>query len=400
MLRKNNNNSGYPVKGGNKIALCEERVMEELSPGAIAALGGLVGGMALGFAARWGRFCTLGAIEDATLANSRGRLSAWWLAIAVAMFGTFALDHAGLIKMTDSFYLVSPTTIIATTVGAFLFGLGMSLVGTCGYGTLARIGGGDLKSIVTFVSLAVVAYSTMSGLSAYVRVWLFGLPEAAPAPAGFAHLASRRIGGDAHIWGYLFATLIAAVALMNRDLRREKRYLATGLIAGLAITSGWFVTGYLAHDDFEPHRLESFTFTGPPGDALMYIMTATGASLEFGIGAVAGVILGACLTTIGQGYFRWEACDDAREMRRQMLGGALMGFGGVTAVGCTVGQGMSAFSTLAFTAPVAFAAMFCGAWLGLQLLVHGTWRDAWDMLVETLRPTRSPGKEQTPSHRN
>jgi uncharacterized membrane protein YedE/YeeE len=301
VLRNNHNNRGYPVKGGNKIALCEERVMEELSPGAIAALGGLVGGMALGFAARWGRFCTLGAIEDATLANSRGRLSAWWLAIAVAMFGTFALDHAGLIKITDSFYLVSPTTIFATTVGAFLFGLGMSLVGTCGYGTLARIGGGDLKSIVTFVSLAVVAYATMSGLSAYVRVWLFGLPETASAPAGFAHLASRRIGGDAHVWGYLFAALIAAVALMNRDLRREKRYLITGLIAGLAITSGWFVTGYLAHDDFEPHRLESFTFTGPPGDALMYIMTATGASLEFGIGAVAGVILGACLTTIWPG---------------------------------------------------------------------------------------------------
>jgi len=374
--------------------------MEEMTPGAIAALGGLIGGMGLGFAARWGRFCTLGAIEDATLGNNRGRLSAWLLAIAIAISGTFGLDHAGLITLSDSFYLVSPTSIIATAVGAFLFGLGMSLVGTCGYGTLARIGGGDLKSIVTFIALAVVAYATMSGLSAYVRVWLFGLPEAASAPAGFAHLASRKIGGDVHIWAYLIAALIAALAIRNRDLRRDKRFVITGLIAGLAITSGWFVTGYLAHDDFEPHRLESFTFTGPPGEALMYIMTATGASLEFGIGAVAGVMIGACLTTICQGCFRWEACDDAREMRRQLLGGALMGFGGVTAVGCTVGQGMSAFSTLAFTAPVAFAAMFCGAWFGLQLLINGTWRDAWQTLLETVRPTPSSGKHHESSRRS
>jgi hypothetical protein len=91
--------------------------MEELTPGAIAALGGLIGGMGLGFAARWGRFCTLGAIEDATLGNNRGRLSAWLLAIAIAISGTFGLDHAGLITLADSFYLVSPTSIIATAVG-------------------------------------------------------------------------------------------------------------------------------------------------------------------------------------------------------------------------------------------------------------------------------------------
>lgn len=360
--------------------------MDALATGSIGALGGLLGGMVLGFAARWGRFCTLGAIEDATLGGSRGRLSAWWLAIAIAITGTFALDQAGVVDMSRSFYLVSPTTLVATIAGSFLFGLGMSLVGTCGYGTLARIGGGDLKSIVTFVSLAVVAYATMSGLTAYVRVWLFGMPVHLESPAGFAHAAADRIGGSVHGWAYALAALIAAIALTSRDLRHEVRYLVAGLLAGLVIVAGWFVTGYMAGDPFDPHRLESFTFTGPPGEALMYVMTATGSTLQFGVGAVAGVIIGACATSLAQGYFRWEACDDAREMRRQMLGGAMMGFGGVIAVGCTVGQGMSAFSVLAFTAPVAFAGMFAGAWLGLQLLVHGTWRDAWETLVEVIRP--------------
>ncbi len=358
--------------------------MVELSPGTIAAIGGLAGGMALGFAARWGRFCTLGAIEDACLGGSRGRLSAWGLAIAVAIAGTYALDQIGIIDVAGSFYLISPTTLLATAFGAFLFGLGMSLVGTCGYGTLARVGGGDLKSVVTFLVLGITAYATMNGLSAYLRVYLFGVPTELDQPAGIAHTAAAQLGGTVHIWAYLIAAAIAVAALTSRDLRRSPRFLMAGLIVGAAIVAGWFVTGYLANDPFDPHRLESFTFTGPPGDTLVYVMTATGASLQFGVGAVTGVILGATITTLAQRHFRWEACDDAREMRRQILGGALMGFGGVTAVGCTVGQGLSAASLLAFTAPIALAAMFCGAWLGLQILVYGSVREVFQDAVNWL----------------
>jgi len=358
--------------------------MTELSPGMIATIGGLAGGMALGFAARWGRFCTLGAIEDACLGGSRGRISAWGLAIAAAIAGTYALDQAGVIDIDSSFYLISPTTLLATAFGSFLFGLGMSLVGTCGYGTLARVGGGDLKSVVTFLVLGITAYATMNGLSAYVRVYLFDVPAQLDQPAGIAHSAAAQFGGNVHIWAYLIAASIAGLALSSRDLRASPRFLLAGLIVGVAIVSGWFVTGYLANDPFDPHRLESFTFTGAPGDTLMYVMTATGAALQFGVGAVTGVIAGATITTVTQRHFRWEAFDDAREMRRQILGGALMGFGGVTAVGCTVGQGLSAASLLAFTAPVSLAAMFCGAWFGLQLLVYGSVRGVFHDSVNWL----------------
>ncbi|MGB7205924.1 MAG: YeeE/YedE family protein [Anderseniella sp.] len=357
----------------------------ELTSGIIGAMGGFAGGMLLGFAARWGRFCTLGAIEDAALGGNRGRLSAWGLAIAIAITGTFLLDQTGLIDISRSFYLISPTTLLATVFGSTLFGLGMSLVGTCGYGTLARVGGGDLKSVVTFLVLGITAYATMNGLSAYLRIFLFDVPVELDTPASFAYLGKDLFGGSIHLWAYAIATVIAFIALTSRDLRSSRRYLVAGLAVGMAIVSGWFVTGYLANDDFDPHRLESFTFTGPPGDTLVYVMTATGSSLQFGIGAVAGVIFGSTVTTLCQGYFRWEACDDAREMRRQILGGALMGFGGVTALGCTVGQGLSAASTLAFTAPVALASMFIGAWLGLQVLIRGSLRDVWEQFKEAVQ---------------
>ena len=346
--------------------------MEGLSPGLIAALCGFAGGVVLGISARWGRFCTLGAIEDASLGGDFDRLRMWGLAIAIAIAATFALDQLGLIQISASFYLNAPTTLFATAIGGAIFGLGMAFVGTCGFGTLARVGGGDLKSIVTFLVMGISAYATMSGATAYLRIALFSSNERLETSAGFAHSLGALLGLSPFVIACGIAIALAALCLRSPSFRAQKRYVITAAMVGLTIAFGWFGTGYLAFDEFDPVPLESFRFSAPTGETIIYVMTMTGASLKFGVGAVLGVVVGAAVTALAQGYFRWEACDDARELRRQILGGFLMGFGGVTAVGCTVGQGLSAASTLAYTAPVALAAIYVGAWIGLHLLVHGS----------------------------
>lgn len=347
--------------------------MEELTPGTIAALCGLAGGAVLGFAARWGRFCTLGAIEDNVLAGNSLRLRMWGLAISVAALATYGLHGSGLIDISQSLYLATPTTLFASLVGSILFGLGVALVGTCGFGTLARIGGGDLKSIVTFLVMGIAAYATIGGAGAYLRFGI-GVPakNLEPETAGFAFAAESAFGVPATVSATVLAVLLAGLCLSSAGFRKHGRFLFTGVLVGLTIAFGWFATGVLAFDPFEPYPLESFTFSAPLGEALIYVMTMTGSSLNFGIGAVAGVVLGAAATTLAQRHFRWEACDDAREMRRQMLGGVLMGFGGVTALGCTVGQGLSAASALAYSAPVVLFGIYIGAWIGLHALVHGS----------------------------
>lgn len=353
--------------------------MEELSPGTIAAMGGLLGGLVLGFAARWGRFCTLGAIEDATLAGNTARLRMWGLAIAVGIVATYGLHGSGAIDISQTFYIASPTTLLATLVGAFVFGLGMSFVGTCGYGTLARIGGGDLKSIVTFLVMGITAYATLRGAGAYLRLGLGSASDDSAGGAGFAFVLQSATGISATIFAFVLALLLAVFCLSSSSLRTNKKMLATAVLVGLTIAFGWVVTGVWASDVFNPYPLESFTFSAPLGEAIVYVMTMTGASLKFGIGAVAGVVLGAAATTLVQNHFRWEACDDAREMRRQMLGGVMMGFGGVTAFGCTIGQGLTAASALAFSAPVALIGIYAGAWIGLHALVHGS---VWEPLKQ------------------
>ncbi|MFZ1813533.1 MAG: YeeE/YedE family protein [Rhizobiaceae bacterium] len=346
--------------------------MMDIPAPTVAALGGLAGGIALGVTARWGRFCTLGAIEDAIFGSSMDRMRMWALAIAVACVGSFLIAATGLVDIDESFYLIAPASVSSTFVGAVMFGLGMAFVGTCGFGMLARIGGGDLKSIVTFLVMGVSAYATARGATGLIRIWAFSEPEIRSQPAGIAHTLSQVTGISQLIIAISISALLAIWALRSASLRANPGRLITALGVGLVIVWGWLVTGLIARNDFETTQLVSYTFSVPPGETLIYFMTMSGAQLNFGIGAVVGVVIGAFATALGKKEFRWEACDDDVELRRQMVGGFLMGTGSVLAQGCTVGQGLSAASLLAWTVPLALAGMFIGAWFGLQYLITGS----------------------------
>lgn len=349
-------------------------IAQELTPGTLAALAGFMGGIVLGVAARWGHFCSLGAIEDTVLGGNTTRLKSWGIAVAIAIAGTYALDQTSLIEITNSIYLSSPTTLLATLVGALIFGFGMALTGTCGYGTLARIGGGDLKSLVTFLVMGIAAYATMRGATSYLRLAIFPGPAnsqvSSDTTATLAALGAQ-MTGHYYLSAYALALIILSASLFRNRKVLPAKPVISGVMVGVCIVWGWYATGRLATDSFNPYPLESYTFSAPLGETLIYLMTMTGASLKFGIGSTLGVIIGALITALLQDNFRWEACDDARELKRQIFGGLLMGFGGVTAVGCTVGQGLSAASTLALSAPVAIAGFFGGAWIGLLFLVDG-----------------------------
>ena len=359
--------------------------MDELQANTIAAIGGLAGGIVLGFAARWGKFCTLAAMEDAFFSSSLDRVRMWVLAIAVAIAGTHLLAAFGFFELEASYYLSEPVSLFSTLAGSVMFGIGMAFVGTCGYGMLARVGGGDLKSIVTFLVMGISAYAMMNGLTALLRVKIFDVPTARETPASIAYWLSSATGLPLLAIALTIAAAIAAWALLPASLRREPRKWITAVAVGLAIVWGWFATGWLADDGFGEVVQRSYTFTGPLGDTIMYAMTASGAKLNFGVGAVAGVVVGAVVAALFMREFRWEACDDVVELRRQMFGGFLMGTGGVLALGCTVGQGLSAASMLAWSAPLALAGMFTGAWIGLHYLMTGNPLEPFRALYESLQ---------------
>lgn len=346
-------------------------MLELLGEANAAALVGLIGGLALGLAARAGRFCTLGAIEDLLYSSDDRRMRMWGLAIGTAIIGTHFAMGTGLLEGSDTAYLDRVWNPLGSIVGGLLFGYGMALSGNCGYGALARLGGGDLRSFVIVIVMGLSAYFVMSGPLAYARVWLFPAAENASTPQGFDHLAHLAFGAGPILTGLVAGTVILLISLSSREMLRSPRHLLWGVVVGLAVVSGWVGTAWIDLNGFAAEPIQTHSFAAPIGDTIFYSMTASGTALSFSVGSVVGVLLGACLGSYSKGHFRWEACDDPRELRRQIMGAAIMGPGAILAVGCSVGQGISAFSVLAYSAPVTFIAIFVGAAIGLRQLITG-----------------------------
>jgi len=346
-------------------------MLDLISEPVLVALVGLVGGVLLGLAARIGRFCTLGAIEDLFYGENTLRLRMWGIAIGLSVMGTFALSAAGLLDLSQTLYLSRDWNPLESIVGGLLFGYGMALAGNCGYGALARVGGGDLRSLLIVLVMGISAYVTLGGPLSTLRIWLFGASEQATNFPTLAHLAAPLTGASTEVTGIAIGAIILVLTLANKTLRHSASHLFWGAVAGLAIVSGWAGTHWIASNGFDATPVVTHTFSAPIGETMLYLMTSSGNSISFGTGSVAGVLIGSLIGSLYKGHFRWEACDDPRELRRQILGAALMGIGAVVAVGCSVGQGLSAFSVLSYSAPLTLICIMGGAALGLRQLILG-----------------------------
>jgi len=346
--------------------------MPDLPLFVVRSLLGFVLGLALGFAARAGRFCTLGAIEDAVYGNDTRRMRSWLLAIAVAIAGVHALEMVADLDLSRSIYASRRIEWGGAIIGGFLFGVGMALVGTCGFGTLLRLGGGDLKALLVVLVMAMTAMMTMRGVTGLARIRLID-----PLSVELAGAASQRLpdllglgGAIGRAMPFAIAGAIGVAACAHASFARSVRFIITGAAIGIMIVLGWWATGIAGYDPFEVRRVESFSFVAPLGDTLLYLMLASGLQPDFPIGAVLGVVIGAFLAAKTTGRFRWEAPDDAREMKRHVLGAFLMGSGGIAALGCTIGQGVTGLSTLAVGSVLAIGSIVVGARFGLYLLVE------------------------------
>jgi uncharacterized membrane protein YedE/YeeE len=329
-------------------------------------------GAAFGFVARRGRFCTLGAIEDSVYSNDTRRLRTWLLAIGVAVVGVHLLEVYGGLDLTKSIYTGSRLELGALIIGGLIFGFGMALNGTCGMGTLRQIGGGDLRAVISFLVIGVTAMMTMRGLTGLIRV-----AATDPLAVDLGPSVSQRLphlaglsGPTATAIAIVIGLVIAAFAFAHRGFRATPRFAVTGILIGLIVVGGWWATGILGYDSFDTRRIESFTFVGPLGETLLYAMLSTALTIDFPIGAVIGFIVGAYVAAISDGTFRWQIPANVSELKRRLVGAFLMGVGGITALGCTIGQGVTGVSTLSVGSVIALVSIVAGGRLGLWWIVE------------------------------
>jgi uncharacterized protein len=348
-----------------------------LHPAFALGLGGLVIGMALGAIVFRTNFCAMGSISDMVTFGDTRRLRAWVLAAATALAGAQLLSRFGVVDLTKSMYLAPNINWLGNLGGGALFGFGMVFAGGCATRNLVRVGGGDLKALVVLLVLGISAYVAMTGVLGPVRAGLEQL-TAVPLPKG-VHQGLNAIA--AHLTGsssqaatvWVLGAVLAALLLYcfaDRAFRSSKVHILSGLGVGLCIVAGWAVTG-LAFDELaaKPSTPLSLTFVRPTGDALEWLQryTALGAP-GFGVASVFGTVLGAFLTAVAMGRFRVATFSDAADTRRTLGGAVLMGIGGIMALGCTVGQGITGISTLSIGSFLTFAGLIAGGVCGIKTL--------------------------------
>jgi uncharacterized protein len=225
-------------------------------------------------------------------------------------------------------------------------------------------GTGNLRAALVLVTLALVAHATMRGVFAPLRT---GLGDLRLPLGDFASLAA--LPGGAVVWAGLLASAALGIALRSGA---SWRVLTLGALIGLLVPLAWVGTGLVLQDDFDPIPVEAISYTAPWADTLFFGIAATSIAPNFGVGLIAGTLLGSLVLTLALRQFAWQSFSSPRETGRYLAGAALMGFGGVLAGGCTLGAGLSGIPSLSVAALLALTAIAAGGRLTDLLLTRSS----------------------------
>lgn len=332
-------------------------LVERIGEAPAAALLGLLTGTIFGVAAQRSRFCLRAATVEFARGRMGDRVAVWLLTFSTAMVWVQAADLMGWMRSGDARIMAVPGSWSGAVLGGLVFGIGMVLARGCSGRLLVLAATGNLRSLISGLIFAVVAQMSLAGWLAPLRnslaaLWVTG---------GGQNLDLLAAAGLPQAGGLILGVGFAVVALV---ISRRNRIGASRLVfasgVGFAVAVGWVATFSLSQISFEPMQVESATFTGPSANTLMFFLDRS-AILEFDIGLVPGVFVGAFLASMIAGEFRLQGFDGPASMRRAITGAALMGFGGMLAGGCAIGNGVTGSSVFAGTAWLSLVAMWFGA---------------------------------------
>jgi len=334
-------------------------------PAVVLALGSFLVGAAFGVLAQRSRYCTVSALSNWLLIQDYRHAHAYLAALGVALLGTGLLEWGQWVAIGDSSYRSPRLDWAGLILGGLAFGFGAMLSGGCATRTLIRTAEGNLGALVTLLAMVFVAMTTLFGLLEPPRAWLTAhtallLPDSRTSLAGWLALPP--------LVPSLFGSLVCfGLVLLVGDWRRHVAGVAFGAAIGLTVVAAWWLTGFLAYDEFEPTPPVSISVVGPLTRGATYVTMGQSTGPLFGLLLIPGTLVGALLAALVSRDFRWTKPDPSR-LGLALIGGCLMGAGGIAARGCNVGQGLTGLATLSAQSLLATAAMVLGMLAGLRWL--------------------------------
>jgi uncharacterized membrane protein YedE/YeeE len=359
-----------------------ETVVERLGEDwALTLAGGLIG-VAFGFLAQRSRFCLRSAVIEFSRNVTGGKLTVWLFAFATAVMATQALALAGLFDAGDSRMISARGSLSGAAVGGALFGMGMILARGCSSRLLVLAAQGNLRSVLSGLVFAVAAQAAWTGALSPLRL---AISEWWTVDGGASRDLIQRFGighGGALVFG---AVWLAAAVIWARRQRVPVWGWAGAIGVGLTIAGAWWLTFAISRVGFDPHPVQSLSFTGPSSEVLTRVLFNSDKPPNFDVGLVPGVFLGSFIAAALFRELKLEGFQGGASMTRYMIGAMAMGFGGMTAGGCAVGAGLSGASVFTMTSWVTLSAMWASAALMDRLL---------DQRVATTLDQAVPGNAQ------
>ncbi len=348
---------------------------EEYGTATLVVWGAFFIGVLFGIIAEFSRYCARAALAEWAPGSERSEASAkgyprskqYLAAVLVALAGTQALFVSQNIDLAQSIYWSVPIRPAALIAGGLLFGAGMVLAGGCVSRLLVLAASGNGRSIVTLLITGIAGYATLRGILSYPRIWLESAWSLETAPA---QLYEAGAVSSLSVAAGIAFVLIGLLGLLV--VRSGSKGLLTGAAVGLVVVAGWAVTGIVGADEFEPTQLASLSFVAPAGETIQYLMIFTGDTIRFSVALLGGVLVGAFASALVGRRLRLTGFTAENSLARYLAGGLLMGFGGVTALGCSVGQGLSGISTASLSSIIAVLAIAAGGYGMMRLRASRT----------------------------
>ena len=317
--------------------------------------GGLFVGAIFGLLVQRHRFCMVAATGNYLLIKDNRQILAFLAALLVAITGTQFLEFTNTIAIADSSYRNSQLDWFGASLGGLIFGIGSVIAGGCATSTLIKSAEGRLHSIIALLFFMLLAASAQFGFLETLRL-------------DITYGTAIDLSGDASIgtilglpqWLPAVVIVFLMLAYMVKNWNPEaKSMVIAGSVIGACVVLGWYITGVLAQDEFDPTKPSAITVSGPLARFGYILIAGKFPALSFAISFVIGIAVAVFTFSLATKRFKFEA-PKVGAFKFAILGGSLMGVGGIMAYGCNVGQGLTGVSTLSLESILAFAGMFIG----------------------------------------